>query len=576
MKREILNIVVFSLLILFVLFLGGYHHFRFYADLGEFFYFKNAYDEDTYMLWYEQWRVAPSRVFSAVLYHSLKNLFPKTWVPLIMEMLWPCLLVSVVYFTSLKLTKRYFLSCFFSILFLCAPDFLSLQNQVMYDGKTLGYFIGESIFLKTYIPYAYTTFLGFQRNHEPISSWLFYTFFFSLMVLNYKERGFFFDYSRKKYIIFALLSILSVFTYTFLLVPFIIFLLLFTISMAFLKQKKEFLSGGILAIITLFGFSVSSYFQPPQGSTIIYNSHLPFLSLSLLPLPLFLLFALSFIRKKKNALKVLVITTILFLIPWILLNQQVVTGHLISVRDWEKYSCFFYLSVGGLCGLLLFDWSKKSFLFAKLLLPVLLIVSCVSLFKALRTSYQMWYPYNLTLYSYTKIIEKNNVNESVKEPFIFLDKPNGAPFLRWYFNFPSDFFVLDYTELFERPIGLLKHNNPPINQSYHRQRLFNYFKLANKSEEDVNKLLLTQYEGFVGFHINFLFSFMDSWFPISDSRYQRVENMRDLVLEQSQDYSQFEFTPPNGKRLIRIQRLETIVGNKDLTFGSYGLQISNL
>ena len=76
-------------LLVFLFALGIHHHFLFFLENGDWTYFKNAYDEETYMIWYDQWKVSHFRWLSAGFYSFLKLIVDKTLIPMLADSFLP-------------------------------------------------------------------------------------------------------------------------------------------------------------------------------------------------------------------------------------------------------------------------------------------------------------------------------------------------------------------------------------------------------------------------------------------------------------------------------------------------------
>jgi hypothetical protein len=86
---------------------------------------------------------------------------------------------------------------------------------------------------------------------------------------------------------------------------------------------------------------------------------------------------------------------------------------------------------------------------------------------------------------------------------------------------------IDYTELFERrvPSMAVIGGDWGVRSSF-KGRLFEYFARLGRSPKEVATLLSSEVNQRAGFYLGFLFSMKDYWYPLTDDRHVRQEELR--------------------------------------------------
>jgi hypothetical protein len=233
----------------------------------------------------------------------------------------------------------------------------------------------------------------------------------------------------------------------------------------------------------------------------------------------------------------------------VLMNQQIVTGVMLSTRDFERYSNYpplvlaavivvsavgprrwlgawtTPLTIGGVAGLGL-------------------VVICgqwetVTLFRA----------YNEASVAMARAI-RTAVSSGAAPTRVLIEEVDLVPLVAVRLHGRAQVeFVLDYGELVRRHI-------PPFDdigeiardiRDFHRGRLFEYFARSGLSVEDVAGSLGRE-GATIGtgsaFLLHFLFHFHEVWYPFSDNRKVRPEAVRAQLPTIVDDYARFLAHPP--------------------------------
>lgn len=305
------------------------------------------------------------------------------------------------------------------------------------------------------------------------------------------------------------------------------------------RREKHFAAVGGLALLAM-----AALLAPGNnaGMALIFESRLPILSPAVVASAVTV--ALIMARHGSEALRSrrMYLSLALATIPSLLMNQQLVTGRMISTRDWERYANYPLLVMGialsslGPTAMGMVPNRLKS------LSPLLGVAALtVLLGRGQKISFDQWRTANELVMAQLAAIRSF---PSGAEPLrLVLEDVGAAPLLQVKTDRPIH-FVMVYDELFGNPISTMpKAGGSPAGRQEHQERLFEHFARSGKSAEDVAQILRGEATQRGGFYLGFLFSFLDYWYPASDNRRVRQDEIVSQIGPIVNLYEQYELTP---------------------------------
>jgi hypothetical protein len=221
------------------------------------------------------------------------------------------------------------------------------------------------------------------------------------------------------------------------------------------------------------------------------------------------------------------------LMPAALSNQQLITGIMVSARDWERYANYPILIVGFALAIRIADfaWLRRAAVSA---LPASALIAVVLVVANLR-SYGYWYQHNLQSLALQGVLTA--VDASGGDTRILLDEPGEVPLLAARLNGKGN-FVLDYTPLFRRHVP----DMPPaatLPDSPHVPALYEFWWRTGTAPDQAEATLRAEAAARSGYYLGFLFSFRDHWHPATDNRLVRQADIERLIPSVIDNYRTF-------------------------------------
>lgn len=555
-KRELYNfsVVIGTALIIGVM--GIIPHIVFSINMGEVSYFKSAYDEEYYILQAIDLGSRPDRLISAVLVKIIYLLAGKNVenTLIIADFIFPFFCYIAAFFLASVIVSGALQRILLALLFLFGQEFLSLGSSAIWNDQTTMWNLnfwrsqfgswGEII-----IPYYSTAYFSLFRSPEPQVSW----------IVLFGYLGFFVKYFvNQRHVALRWTGILSLFlldtllafTYIFIALSVEIIKFIFAICLWFVGNKKEsiYISSSCLYwfIITLTIY-LTDLNEAISSTSFVFHSRLPIVTPSVLLSLLMIFIAINFIKKiNKNDYK-LFFSLVTLTIPVILTNQQILTGMMISAKEWERYVNYPFLFLGTallFVSTIHFKRREIAVIFQKIIPLSLVLFLFYLLFIGQLNTWDHWYRLNELVTA-----QKRTLLEVIEEfPFnqlkVLMEKPGREPLLglRLNNNKYEISFIVNYNKIFVNPIAdMPAQGGLPHNQSERRYNLFEFFARTAKTPAEVFNILKNEAMQKAGFHLAFLFSFNDYWFPATDSRLVRqnaiLANL-DLIVSDYTEYLQ--------------------------------------
>lgn len=276
--------------------------------------------------------------------------------------------------------------------------------------------------------------------------------------------------------------------------------------------------GGVLMFLVLSA-------DGPQGGGLLFPSRLPVVAASsVLAVILVALWSWQWARHRDlRPLAVYGLACAAF--PLLIMNQQVVSGWMIGAKEWERTVNFplIVMSVGVL--LYCSRFSIRTWV-AALVLPGCLGLMSVILVLATMDTFDAWRDLNLRSVATAALIDETP--DLVDGASVVLEDAGMAGLVALR-TVKHPRYVAAFTPLFLNPVSNVGVRS--VEQHFagnpHVGRLFEYLYRTETAPDAFIALLTRQAKNLGGFHIAFLFSFLDHWGPASDTRVVR----RDVLLQ---------------------------------------------
>ncbi len=512
--------------------IGIMPHTFFSLQLREFNYFKSAYDEDYYIVQAIQGNIQLYRLASSILtriiYFLVGNNFEKTLV--VADFIFPFLCSISAILVASVLVNGTFQRILIVLFLLFGQELLSLGSSAIWSDPTKMWSLS---FLRsqfpswgeTIIPDYFTSYFSLFRSPEPQISW----------ILLYCYLGFLAKYFTNPKIplgrwhfrvTLLLLDTLLAFSYIFISFPLIILKFIFGTSLYLLGQKRTSIymtaSGFYVLVLILMGH-LSSFQNSDSTSSfsLIFSSRLPILTPSVLFSFLGFIVIVLFWQKQyvKNK-NVLIISAICLGMPVLLTNQQIITGIMISTKEWERYTNYQFLVFG--VSLFLssvnLDRAKVVERIQNFIIIILVLYLSGLIVVGQHTTYKQWYGNNELVVVQKRVLNKVINNSQYSQAQVLIEKPGLEPTLAIKLNKEIK-FITDYRDIFMHPVLDMSTNGSiPSNQSLHKENLFEFFARTAKTPSEVSKILRDEAKQKTGWHLGFFFSFKDFWYPATDNR----------------------------------------------------------
>jgi hypothetical protein len=236
-------------------------------------------------------------------------------------------------------------------------------------------------------------------------------------------------------------------------------------------------------------------------------------------------------------------------VPVVLMNQQIVTGVMLSTRDFERYSNYPPLVLAAV--IVIGATGPRRWLGAGITPLTVAGIAGIGLVVILgqRETVKLFRAYNEASVGLARAIRTAAAGEA-EPPRVLLEEVDLVPLVAVRLHGRAQVeFVLDYTETVLRPIprfdadGGVEHGAG----DFHRARLFEHFARSGLSVAEVERLL-GQEAASIGtgsaYLLHFLFHPAEVWYPFSDSRQLRPESVRAALPAIVRDYARFLADPP--------------------------------
>jgi hypothetical protein len=511
-------------LALFVVGLGLIPHLYFSAAVDQIAWFKSAFDEDTYFLLSTEGKVGGYRLVSSLLTNALFVLSGRSadLAEILMDVLLPALSAAAVFFLASQITTRLPARVLAALLLLFGQDLLSGSGPV-WASAMLPWF--RSLFGSwgaTLVPSYETSYLTLFRSPEPQLS---NAFLFTLIGLSVRvARAPNWPDAAKA----GFLTILAPFAYVFLSIPAL--LLVSGLSVVLFFAGRGLLALGLAASVAgaLALFGLDAALGSSDSGDLIFASRLPILTPAVIASAVLTVAFLIWCRRKRVWTASAWLALGLLAMPAILCNQQLVTGVMVSARDWERNANYPILIAGSFLALQHVAPAGKAFM--RLALCSLAATSVAALLVLAQVwTYSAWVSQNLASILMARAVAAA-ASGAPAGTRLLLDQPGLSPLLAARrAGAGATRFVLDFNEIFTTRVPTLDQSGGRVPASAHESKLFEYWWRTGWTPEKVRRTLEAEAAQRSGYYSGFLFSLKDFWHPATDNRHVRQDDIKAMI-----------------------------------------------
>jgi hypothetical protein len=524
--------------------LGLWPHLRFSIHVGHLAWFKGAFDEDTYALFpFGVGQPRLDRVGSGLVMWMLSRLCGGSIDgPLILaDLLLPALATMSAYVLSSVLVTSRPGRALVALLLVFGADLLSLGNAAVFMGSPVSLdafraLVGPAA--ETLVPAYETSYLTIFRTSEPQVTYIVAFAALAGLVQILRRRV---DVSHRGMWFFLLaIHLILVSTYVF------VTMLVVGIELlvgALLRVEGRSREGRVLWIVggtTLAVMAIGTVVKTGDNSGFLFESHLPSLTPSVVASLLATGLAAWQLCRARGRNPALWLGATLVAAPVVLLNQQVLTGVMVSARDWERYACYPLLVCG--CALLASEtlsarrdqmpwWLHLSF---DTVTATAVMLIGWTLVAAQGRAYDMWLRTNQNSVAIVNALR--NIEVELGRPLLLvLDEPGLAPLVAVRRGGQRE-SLLDHTDTFLTRVPRLERSTFALTAL--SEPLFEYWRRGHVSPARAAEILDAEIAARNGTALPFLFHQCDYWYPCSDSRDLQLEGIRSHVPAIVQAYAE--------------------------------------
>jgi hypothetical protein len=496
--------------------LGLWQHVYFSYSVGEFAFFKNAYDEDTYVLFpfgpagFRPDRMLSGAIVSALLWFSHGSC---SFTLVALDALFPALIFLAAYYAGTAIFVRFSARLLFALLLVFATDLFSLGSVASYPGPfpTLNQF--KALVGEAYVPPFETSYLSVYRSAEPQVSYV-VGFLFIGLLLRMVLRG---GQKTTRLEIIKLIIVQAALMMCYALVSYPLLLVEGWAAMIFLLARRR-LQAMLLAVL-FFGSIIEAFVFARMtlgaSTTLLFASRLPVVTVSVVLALALMVSFLLLIWRSGRADPLLMVGLAFAGMPLALTNQQILTGLMASAREWERYVDLPFVVVA--TGILVSQarwrlrWQTPAVALAT-------VVVGFSLASSIRT-YRFWLSDNLKSLAITRAVTAADGSLD-RDTLLVLDQPEYAPFVEARLGRPFH-ALLNYTDVFKSPIA----PTPGFIPTSLAYSLFEYWKQMGIKPNAAMEILQEEARQRGGYYSGFLFNVCEYWYPCTDGRAVKTEKI---------------------------------------------------
>ena len=540
MTRETRYIIVIMLALVV---LGLWQHLYFSYTVGEFAFFKNAFDEDTYILFpFGLAGVRPDRLLSGAIVSGL--LWPShvsyAFALTAMDALLPPLIFLAAYYAGATIFAKFSARCLFAFVLVFSTDLFSLGSVASYPGPfpTLEQF--KALVGAEFVPPFETSYLGLYRSPEPQVSYVVGYLFAGLLLRILLRSGQYL--SRRKIAAVVLVQVLLMTCYALVAYPFFIVEGLAAGILFLVARHRAATTLAISFIMSIVLAMIIALTTLGSSTSFVFNSHLPVITVGVLAaLTLTVLYLLLLLRGGRADPRLL--TGLAFaVVPLALTNQQIFTGWMTSTREWERYVDLPFVVISA--GVLISNFpSRKRFATPAIGLATIAISGFVC--ASSERTYGFWLPDNLKSLAIARAVTA--AGTSLDDSVLVLDEPEYAPLVETRLGRPLH-ALLDYTDTFKTPV--VSTSEP--GHGALAEALFEYWRQTRVSPESARRILEQEARDRNGYYSGFLFDHCEYWYPCTDGRSVKTEKIMASIPSVIDSYAAYLAKPAPARKFAFV------------------------
>jgi hypothetical protein len=534
--------------------LGLVPHLAFSLRVGEISYFKYAYDEEYYSTTALQDLSLPGHLLSGVAFKVLHVLtgsdLQRTLI--LSDFVFPLLCAVAALYASLALFSRLSAVLIQATALLFAQELFSLGSFLWADASFNIASLRQALggWGPLVVPDLYTSYFSVFRTPEPQVSWVVLFVF-----LGFTYRHFVTSTARlasRQSCEFVIICILASLAYVFCFALALACVLYLLVASALSEKRAHISTLSYAAGSSILAFVVSqtvSASPVEAAGRAVFGSRLPSLGASVFLGLLGLCACLFLWRRKRLAGPQGRFVVLCITLPLLLMDQQVLSGVMVSTREWERYTNYQLLVFGG--GALV-SLSRIRGTSARWMTPLALAARWLTLgviayvaVDGQSRSYRLWLAINDL-----SLAQRRAVEQAVAEyggairKVVLADAAGGALLATRLGRGPE--ILLNYNRLFREPIGVITSDvAQPSGRKAHASRLFEYLARTGRDPAWLRRTLQAEMDARGGFYLGFFFSFRDYWGPFSDYRCVRSDKIRSEIPELVESYREYLEEPEN-------------------------------
>ncbi len=541
MTRETRYIIIFALG--FVA-LGLWQHLYFSYTVGEFAFFKNAFDEDTYILFpFGPAGFRPDRLLSGAIVSALLWLSHGSYgfALTALDAVLPPLIFLAAYYAGAVIFTKSSARCLFALILVFSSDLFSLGSVASYPGPfpTLGQF--RALVGDTFVPPIETSYLGLYRSPEPQVSYVM-GFMFIGLVLRIMLRT---DAKTSQPEIIRLIAVQTLLMMCYALISYPLLLIegfaAITLFIAGRRQKAAILTA--LFFASVIAAVIFSRITLGPSATALFSSRLPVVTVGvILALALTIVFFLLLLRNRRADPR-LMIGLAFAGMPLVLTNQQILTGAMVSAREWERHIDLALVVVAAGILVSYSRWQPR-WKTPAIALATIAVASFAAI-SSIRT-YELWLPDNLTSLAIARAVAAADTSLD-SDTLLVLDQPEYAPFVKARLGRPFH-ALLDYTDVFKNSLS----STPEFRSTALTVSLFEYWRQTGVTPEIAMKILEQEIRERAGYYSGFLFNVCEYWYPCTDGRAVKTAKILNLLPDVIRSYAAFLTAPAPPRKFAFV------------------------
>jgi hypothetical protein len=529
--------------------LGLWHHLYFSYSVGEFVFFKNGYDEDTYVLFpFGPAGFRPDRMLSGVIVSAILWFSQGSYniALMVLDTLLPPLIFLAAYYAGAALFSKFSTRSFFALVLIFATDLFSLGSAASYPGPfpTLDQF--KALVGDAFVPPLETSYLGLYRSPEPQVSYVVGFLFIGLIlriVLRDAEKT-----TRREVVKLSIVQTSLMLCYALVSYPLVLVEGLAAIILLISGRRQDAIILGVL----FFGSTIAAFAfgRMTLGSSamLLFSSRLPVVTVGVILAFALTIIFLCLLLRSGRADRWLMTGLAFSAMPLALTNQQLLTGLMVSAREWERYVDLPFVVVAA--GILASNgrW-RVSWQIPAVALGTVVVAGFV-LASSIRT-YKLWLSDNLKSLAITRAVAAAD-KELADDTLLVFDEPVYAPFVEARLGRPLH-ALLNYTDVFKNPIP----STPDFSPTLLADALFEYWKQTAVTPAAAMEILQEEARQRGGFYSGFIFNVCEYWYPCTDGRAVKTRKIVAMLPSVVMSYTNFlaKSAPPGKFAFVTLKSL---------------------